>query len=252
MNDHISKPIDPANLIETVGRFFTPAEVAADIASGRPQPAAPELLSLGHLDAKDGLSRVGGNHTLFLKLLRQFVEQQGSAVGQIEEALGSGTTKLAERVAHTLKGVAGNLGARAVQSAAASVEKLIRDAAPPEDITSGLRRLGAELDPLMMELRSVLQRTAVEPAARPASPVQAAVDPVRLREAATHLRTLLMESDPGAADFVETNAATLSPLFGDGSWAAFESRVQGYDFAGAQEDLEQALERYLSQERPLA
>jgi hypothetical protein len=102
-----------------------------------------------------------------------------------------------------------------------------------------------------MELRSV-QQNALEPAVRLASPVQTVVDPVRLREAATHLKALLTESDPGAADFLEANAATLSPLFGDGSWAYFESRVQGYDFAGAQEQLEQALEHYPSQERPLA
>ena len=29
MNDHISKPIDPANLFETVGKFYKPAELAA-------------------------------------------------------------------------------------------------------------------------------------------------------------------------------------------------------------------------------
>ena len=28
MNDHVSKPIDPAALFETVGRFYKPAEVA--------------------------------------------------------------------------------------------------------------------------------------------------------------------------------------------------------------------------------
>jgi nucleoid DNA-binding protein len=38
----------------------------------------------------DGLARVAGNRKLFLKLLRQFVEQQGPAVGQITEALAKG------------------------------------------------------------------------------------------------------------------------------------------------------------------
>jgi two-component system sensor histidine kinase/response regulator len=252
MNDHISKPIDPANLIETVSRFFTTAGVPTDIASPDHHAAASELFSMSRVDTRDGLARVAGNHKLFLKLLRQFVEQQGSAVGQIAEALKNGSTEVAERMAHTLKGVAANLGVREVPSAAGAVEKLIRDRARSEDVSSSLRHLGAVLDPLMIELRSVLQRTPAQPAGAPAPSITPIVDPVRLRETTTHLKVLLAESDPGAADFVEANAATLSPLFGDGTWATFESRVQGYDFAGAQEQLEQALERYPSNERPLA
>src|SRR5438046_2205311 len=131
MNDHISKPIDPEMLFETLGRFCKPSPSSAVA----PRPAKISLtdssaaMTMGKnpigrdandfsaalgLDAQDGLQRVAGNQKLYLKLLRQFVDQQGKAPGQIASALTRGDAALAERLAHTLKGVAGNIGAKPV------------------------------------------------------------------------------------------------------------------------------------------
>ncbi len=99
MNDHIAKPIDPVNLFETVARFYTSADAAAaDLGAGRLPNDRPEesdahdLPSITGLDTKDGLSRVGGNRKLYLKLLRQFIEQQGPAVDQITARAGQRRT----------------------------------------------------------------------------------------------------------------------------------------------------------------
>ena len=125
MNDHVAKPIDPAALFEAVGRFYRSAEGAPDQPSSpAPQEALPPIAGV---DMKDGLARVGGNRTLYVKILRQFAEQQGPAPDQIAAALAKGDHALAERLAHTLKGVAGNIGAAGVQSAAAALERAIRD-----------------------------------------------------------------------------------------------------------------------------
>ncbi|MCZ7640780.1 MAG: response regulator [Verrucomicrobia bacterium] len=141
MNDHVAKPIDPALLFETLGRYYRPATAemrsereaggepkersgggeATDMSCGAPATApgagaipneAGELALpvVEGLDTADGLTRVAGNRKLYLKLLRQFVEQQGSAPAQIAAALTGGDVPLAERLAHTVKGVAGSLG----------------------------------------------------------------------------------------------------------------------------------------------
>ena len=62
------------------------------------------------VDVVGGLKRVAGNKKLYRSLLTQFAEKQGDAATQISEALKSGDANLAERIAHTVKGVAGNLG----------------------------------------------------------------------------------------------------------------------------------------------
>jgi two-component system sensor histidine kinase/response regulator len=248
MNDHVAKPIDPGSLFETVARFYTSAPAPGDAAAGvvplgRPREEdSHQLPSIAGLDTKDGLSRVSGNHKLYLKLLRQFVEQQGPAVDEITGALAKRDTALAERLAHSLKGVAGNIGATDVQSAAGVLEKSIRDRATSKDVEFAKEQVASALDPLTTHLRSVLDRTATE-SPRPSTTTTPA-NPARSLEAAAQLTTLLSELDPGATDFVEANHAALRPLFGDGMWPAFEKLVQNYGFADAQAQLDQAVRRF--------
>jgi two-component system, sensor histidine kinase and response regulator len=250
MVDHISKPIDPALLYDIVGRVFKSSAPAATPAvagkeEGLPvqtQPAKAKddgLPVIDGLDAQDGLKRVAGNRKLYLKLLRQFAEQQGTAVTQISDALANGDTALAERLAHTLKGVAGNIGAKPVQTAAGALEKLIRNHAGAGEVAFAKQQVTAALDPLVAQLQATLKSAAAE--APPPATAPAAVDPAKSREAATRLTKLLADFDPGAAEFVETDHAALRPLFAGDEWPQFEKLVRGYAFADAQAQLEQAL-----------
>src|SRR6185295_11664979 len=97
---------------------------------------------------------VAGNRKLYIKLLRQFIEQHGPAIGQINEALIKGDVALAERLAHTLKGVAGNIGAKSVQSTAAVLEKAIRSKAAVLELDSAKQQVAAALDPLTAQLQT--------------------------------------------------------------------------------------------------
>jgi two-component system, sensor histidine kinase and response regulator len=198
-----------------------------------------DLPVVAGLDTHDGLSRVAGNRKLYLKLLRQFIEQQGPAVGQVTAALAQGDIALAERLVHTLKGVAGNIGAKAIQGAAGALEKLIRARSAAAEVEAAKQQVAAVLDPLLAQMQAALGSPASDASAPTAT--LATVNPTQSREAAAKLIKLLSEFDPGAADLVEANRAALYPLFGTESWAQFEKLVQGYAFADAQTQLEQAL-----------
>ncbi len=255
MNDHISKPIDPAMLYETVGRFFKLGQASRLSASDQPQasmavlngkgepassPSATDqpLPSIEGLDTADGLSRVAGNRKLYLKLLRQFLEQQGVAIAQISTALTQNDLRLAERLAHTLKGVAGNIGAKAVQATAGALEKLIREQAPAGEAEAATKQLAAVIEPLLARLQMVMSTQVAETPAPAIASVL--VDPAQSREAVVQLTRLLSEFDAGAADFLEANQAALRPLFCGERWAQFEKLVQSYSFGDAQAQLEQA------------
>jgi HPt (histidine-containing phosphotransfer) domain-containing protein len=232
MNDHIAKPIDPATLFETVERYCKP-----------PVPkASDDLDAVSGLDARAGLSRVGGNQKLYLKLLRQFVEQQSAVIAQIADAHAGGDNPLAERLAHTLKGVAGNIGATQVQFAAGALEKGIREGATEEDLDAARHRVAAVLDPLVAALRARLGAPAPERVAEPGATPMA--NPAESRDAAAKLNTLLADLDPAAADFIEANRVVLRPLFDGQAWPEFEKLVQGYAFTDAQAQLEQALRSF--------
>jgi len=244
MNDHISKPIDPDNLFETVGRYFKPGGV---IDPGYNPTAIPhqaqteELPSIAGLDTKDGLSRVAGNRKLYLKLLRQFIEQQGPALEQVAAALSSNDIALAERIAHTLKGVAGNIGAKPVQAAAGILEKAIRDRAEPAALEAAKQQVAGALDPLITEMRAALDSLAPEPVAQTAEPAMA--NPAQTRETAAELARLLAECDPGAADFIEAKQPAMRALFASEALAQFQTLVQNYAFADAETQLAQALQQ---------
>jgi two-component system sensor histidine kinase/response regulator len=251
MNDHVSKPIDPGLLFETVGRFYKPLtpspspsegeRVVARQGEGAKLPTE-DLPPIGGLDTKDGLARVAGNRKLYLKLLRQFIEQQGPAIGQISAALAQGDPALAERLAHTLKGVAGNIGAKPVQAAAGVLEKLIRERAASTEVEAAKGQVAGTLDPLVAQLVGALPSTvpgSPAPDTAPSPPV----DPAQARAAAAQLAILLSEFDPDGAEFIEANQAALRSLFSGDTWLLFEKLVQNYAFAEAQAQLEQALKQ---------
>jgi two-component system sensor histidine kinase/response regulator len=241
MSGHIAKPIDPALLFGTLSSI----ERRAPDASTRGTAAAPQVAggsrpdvpSVEGLDSADGLRRVGGNTGLYVKLLSQFASQQADSIDQIRAALASGDTESATRLAHTLKGVAGNLGARDVQDGAAAVEKLLRDGSGTDATNRSLAQLAAVLDPLIARLRAALAVSTAQAAAAPA------VDVAHIRAVAAKLSKLLADFDTSAVTFAEENQASLRPAFDAIVWDKFLRYTQEFAFADAQALLDEALAR---------
>lgn len=67
-----------------------------------------EILEEIGIELDSTLSRFGGNEALLLKFLKRFPEDPNFS--EIGQALKMGDLQGVERAAHTLKGVAGNLG----------------------------------------------------------------------------------------------------------------------------------------------
>lgn len=103
-----------------------PARHPAQVASSEPlntntPPAANDipLPDIAGIDTALGLSRVMGNRSLYRSLLQKFAAGQRDCVERIRVALAADDWALAERLAHTLKGVSGNIGASTLQQQAA-------------------------------------------------------------------------------------------------------------------------------------
>ena len=77
------------------------------------------------IDINDALARVGGNMSLYKRLLGRFLE--GDSIGDIENAIQSGNMEEAVRHAHSLKGVSANLSLVKVRAASIELEQLLKN-----------------------------------------------------------------------------------------------------------------------------
>jgi PAS domain S-box-containing protein len=246
MNDHVSKPIDPANLFETVRKFCRPLPLTQSLSPTEREGArradegmalpSDELPSVTGLDIKDGLGRVGGNRTLYLKLLRQFVVQQTGAADQIAAQLKTGDYDTAERSAHTVKGVAGNLGAKLVQAAAAELEKMIRDRVDVSSVEAARKRLAENLGALVEQLRLTLGEEPPKPA-----DAEAVVDPAQAKLVAEQMLRLLSEFDAAAGDSFKKDRTVFATIFSGTELARFDGLLENYNFVEAEALLKSAI-----------
>ncbi|MCB1552333.1 MAG: PAS domain S-box protein [Xanthomonadales bacterium] len=148
MIDHVIKPIEPERLIDAVVRAAGRASAEAKTTSGR-RSAEPDQV----FDRAAGLRRCAGNRQLFESMLSRFDAEQADAAARIDRALASADGPTAERLAHSLRGVAGNLGLRRLQHAAAELEHALRHGADPhaasasvsQQLTEALQRVRADL-----------------------------------------------------------------------------------------------------------
>ncbi len=129
MNDHVSKPINNKELFSALKKWIEPGERSVDeVVSAPPKIVEAEvsLPELEGIDTKAGLAIVGGNEKLYRKLLIKFHQDNQNSVAEIRKALETGNAKLAERLTHTVKGVAANTGAKNLAAAAEPLESAIR------------------------------------------------------------------------------------------------------------------------------
>jgi len=90
-----------------------------------------------YIDVDDALKRVGGNMALYKRLLARFAESDQCA--PLAEALNSGDTEEAARLAHTLKGVSANLSLVKVKNLSADIEQLIKSGSDHSALLAELR-----------------------------------------------------------------------------------------------------------------
>ena len=147
MNGHVTKPIDPEQLFATLQKWIQPAEkrvtvqksaVSVEAQAGKTAvPAEDELPeSLPGFDLADGLKRLQGNKALYRKLLFNFGTDYTAVANDIADALAAKNYAHAHSLVHNLKGLAGNLAATDLQTAAVSLEKLVKGVEkkpPPAD-----------------------------------------------------------------------------------------------------------------------
>ncbi|MCG8617762.1 MAG: response regulator [Desulfobacterales bacterium] len=150
MDDYIPKPIDPANLYAKLVKWISPRDPGQEPAVQ--ESSAPECIdetclpdSLPGIDMETGLLRVGQNRSLYKELLINFREKYTDAGKVLAKELGAMDHETAGRTIHTIKGLAGNLGANELYKASVDLE------------TGILQQQTQELPPLLNGFKARLE-----------------------------------------------------------------------------------------------
>lgn len=218
MNGFLTKPIDPVALWQALVLHVRArpglghdAPVAVTAPSLQPLPVADSLPVVEALNTALGLHRVMGKQALYVSLLHRFQVGQRTAVQDIRHALIVKDWATAERLAHTLKGVCGNIGAEQLQAQADELETALRQRVSLEAVEVLLAATAQSLQALLKGLAHQL------PAAQPVLPMprSTAVDPHIAPAVCAQLALLLADSDMKAADLFESHTEVLRGLLGD-------------------------------------
>jgi PAS domain S-box-containing protein len=247
MNDHVSKPIDPDALFTTLMRWSRPRKVQAAETEAPPPRAAEDKVfpQMEGVDVAGGLRRVAGNKRLYRDLLVRFAAQQGNAGVQIAVALESNDLKLAERLAHTVAGVAGNIGLSQVFTAAQKLERGIRQMDPAVSV------LVEEFDRVMSRQVEVIRRAIPDLPSDGSTngKVGADLDAPVTAAAIARLRLLLESSEADAAEAFLVLEDALAGTVDETRLSALKSAVSEFDFDGALLRLNEVVED-AARERP--
>jgi PAS domain S-box-containing protein len=228
MNDHIAKPLDVNQLFITLQRWVK--------SSGSQGPLADLTTDDGHLPLIAGLQmdaalqRLDGNSALLRKLLKRFCETQADSLERVRADLADDDREGAVRAAHSLKGLAGNIGARALMLNAAELEAQLRHGRD-EDAELNLQGLALELQGLITHIEQGLQTVALPPTAPVGTAAMPSeVDLVRLRAGLERLEYLLREDDGEAGECLSAHLVGLASLGWKSEAQDLERLIGRYQF----------------------
>jgi two-component system sensor histidine kinase/response regulator len=232
MNDHMSKPIDPEKLFGYLLKWIPPRSRSLMAATGTRHPVTVEdaevILPTGieGLDIGLGLSRVQGKKKFYLSVLRKFCKGQKNTAVAINAAIDSKDLETAQRISHTVKGLAGTIGATHLQEELAGLEASLRNRETNEVLKNRAEKVKHLLEPLVAAIAGQL------PVKKPFIPPTTVMDPEISRGLFNRLEQLLASNDASVRRIVDNEEELLRTVLGT-DYEEIIMNIGNYDFKSA-------------------
>jgi signal transduction histidine kinase/ABC-type nitrate/sulfonate/bicarbonate transport system substrate-binding protein/DNA-binding response OmpR family regulator len=242
MNDHISKPVKPLNLFETLIRWLRPdidIEKIHDSLSTKSTEISQQnndilQASINGVDLRLGLEHMNHKTNLYLKTLNDFFDRFHDIDQKIQAELTHNNFYEAERVTHTFKSLAGIIGGKQLESISADLESAIHHR-KKNQITKKFDEFIEEKKIIMSSLKHFLERHIVDESTH--NRHQCNMDDKELRRIFEELSLHIREGNSDALDLIESieNTSTLTVIADE--IGKLKQQVDEYEFEDASKTL---------------
>ncbi|CAH1210903.1 putative Histidine kinase [Candidatus Nitrotoga sp. BS] len=239
MNDYVTKPIQVNVLFDTIARWtkrnvsFPANSVATDA----------ELASGGNsvYDPERAIANMGDKN-LYLTLIGMFEANQGQAGQVIQDALAAHDNQTAERLAHTLQGVAATIGAATLAESADQLKIAIKK----EDTDKYPQLIAdtmAEIAQVIVLVKAYLQAHTAETVV---ADVERKQHPVNIAQLGTLLKQLTTQLKSFDSDAVDTMQQINQHIKGTTTalrYAKLGRHVNNYDYKNALAEVQMLMKK---------
>jgi two-component system sensor histidine kinase/response regulator len=234
MNDHVAKPIDPDELFNALLKWIKPkAQVGAalpqDKHAKQSADAPIDLDSIAGLDTKLGLKRVMGKMPLYINMLKKYVETGPAALLDLKQAIAVKDQDTAERIAHTFKGISGNIGASALQDMAGNIEKLIKTPKNKDALLKDLEQFSLAQNAMVDAIALALSLDCTKADSTAPEVQKQAMDEKILQS----FIALLKDDDTGALPYLEKHEQAFKAHFSNQIFNTINEALLEFDFEKA-------------------
>ena len=246
MNDYLTKPIDPPALFATLRKWLkakTAEDTSSDAELEKNEKEPP--LKIAGLDVESGTARVGGNPNTYARILRKFASNQADAPKIIKSAIANEDWELAERTTHTLKGVAGNIGANEIFKISVELDAILKKAVKNAEAEEAMPLPAAKIEELLQALTKLTSSLIEALKSSPALQDNSTSDkenephPAKIARLTAELAKLLKENDSEANRKIEQ----LMTISDEPTLKEIAGLISEYDFDEALELLDSIREK---------
>ena len=242
MVDFMPKPIDPETCLEILSQWIHSdkiSQVQTNCLSYEQNSLDAIKYQIPEINMKIGLKRAAGNEILFKKMLLEFFNEYQDVIHHLENIKKNGQRDELKVIAHTLKGLGGNIGAENLQKNAFLLEQAIKHNIEV-DIHTSFTNLVQTLGRLIHGIKQNsgwLKQT--DKSNKSSTNIK---DANALKEALQHLDTLLENGRTTAIDAYNELVSQI-PDFLEKESKHLESLILSYDFENAQNCLHHIYDR---------
>ncbi|MBF0389885.1 MAG: response regulator [Desulfamplus sp.] len=252
MDDYVSKPIEPKTLLSILKRWIEP-NIERNLLKSETKQNRQEGInkieviskdvdlpdSLPGLDIKSALIRLNGNKKLYRELLIDFIKHYASITDEIKLLINKGNLDSASRIAHTLKGVGGNLSAQKIFVAAKDLEHKLSNYQKNSLQSEISSNYGLECDILLSNLKNEIDFVVhgidkvIKKYILNAIQTDEPVDPIKVAPIILKLAKFLNYNDASSLNVFESlKDIMINSIFRD-SILKMEGYIDNFDFPPA-------------------